>query len=62
MRRAFLIPAQAIPAQAIPAQAILAQHKLAPRHMYERCYAVLPMIGTGTMADPRRPLDVPSPP
>ncbi|MGI8743447.1 MAG: hypothetical protein ACR2NN_12925, partial [Bryobacteraceae bacterium] len=38
---------------------LLAQQKLDPRHMHERCYAVLPMIGTGTMADPRRPLYAP---
>jgi hypothetical protein len=28
---------------------------------YERCYAIVPVIGSGTMADPRRPLYAPAP-
>ena len=31
------------------------------RNAYERFYAILPMIGAGTMADPKRPLHAPAP-
>jgi hypothetical protein len=29
--------------------------------MYERAYAILPIIGTGTLADPKRPMFMPVP-
>jgi hypothetical protein len=32
-----------------------------PGHMYYRVYAVVPMIGTGTKDDPKRPMFAPSP-
>jgi hypothetical protein len=32
------------------------------RNMYERLYLVVPMTGSGTMEDPRRPMYVPAPP
>ena len=38
-----------------------AQHKVDTRQLYERLYCVVPMIGTGTWADPKRPLYAPSP-
>ena len=38
-----------------------AQHKVDTRQLYERLYCVVPMVGTGTWADPKRPLYAPSP-
>jgi hypothetical protein len=38
-----------------------AQHKVDTRQLYERLYCVVPMIGKGTWADPKRPLYAPSP-
>jgi hypothetical protein len=38
-----------------------AQHKVDPRSLHERLYAVVPMTGSGTWADPKRPLYAPSP-
>lgn len=32
-----------------------------PGQMYERIYAIVPMIGSGTWADPKRPMFVPPP-
>ena len=40
---------------------LFAQHKVQMRNMYERLYMVVPMIGSGTAADPRRPMYVPAP-
>jgi len=31
------------------------------RQLYERCYAVVPLVGKGTLADPKRPLYAPAP-
>src|SRR5437588_11376423 len=39
----------------------LAQKKIDARMTYERCWASVPMIGTGTLADPKRPLYAPLP-
>jgi len=39
----------------------LAQHKVDPRNTYERVLCIVPIVGTGTMADPRRPLYAPVP-
>jgi hypothetical protein len=33
-------------------------HKVDPAAMYHRVYAVVPLIGTGTRSDPRRPMFV----
>lgn len=38
--------------------AIQAQYKVSPQHLYERIYAVVPMVGAGTYDDPRRPMFV----
>jgi hypothetical protein len=38
-----------------------AQPHVDPRHMYERVLAIVPMIGAGTPADPKRPLYAPAP-
>ena len=38
-----------------------AQHKVDPRNTYERVMCVVPIIGAGTMADPKRPLYAPIP-
>jgi hypothetical protein len=38
-----------------------AQQKLDTRQLYERLYCVVPMTGTGTWADPKRPMYAPSP-
>jgi hypothetical protein len=36
--------------------------RLAPENAYARVYCVVPMVGTGTLADPKRPLFAPLPP
>ena len=41
--------------------ALPAQHRVDPRNMYERVMAVVPWTGSGTHADPRRPMYVPAP-
>lgn len=38
-----------------------AQPPVNQRHMYERVMAIVPVIGTGTAADPKRPLYAPAP-
>jgi hypothetical protein len=38
-----------------------AQHRVDPGRMYERIYAIVPMIGTGTWEDPKRPMFAPIP-
>jgi hypothetical protein len=38
-----------------------AQKPIGPRNTYERLICVVPMIGAGTAADPRRPMFVPLP-
>ena len=40
---------------------LFAQHKVQMHNMYERLYLVVPMIGSGTAEDPRRPMYVPAP-
>ena len=39
-----------------------AQQPVAPENLHERVWAVVPMIGTGTAEDPKRPAYVPAPP
>lgn len=39
----------------------LAQPKVDPANLHERIIAVVPMIGAGTYADPKRPLFTPAP-
>ncbi len=51
---AFLFAASVCP--------LFAQHKVQMRNMYERLYLVVPMIGSGTLQDPRRPMYAPLPP
>ena len=38
------------------------QRKVDPRNTYQRVIAIVPMTGSGTAADPRRPLYAPLPP
>jgi hypothetical protein len=38
-----------------------AQQREDAGRMYERIYAIVPIIGTGTMADPKRPMFIPAP-
>lgn len=40
--------------------ALFAQNRVSSEMMYHRVWAVVPMIGTGTLDDPRRPMFVPS--
>lgn len=40
---------------------IQAQHRVDPRNMYERVVAAVPLIGKGTIADPKRPMYTPAP-
>jgi hypothetical protein len=39
-----------------------AQHRVDPRNMYELVVAIVPMVGSGTPDDPRRPDYAPLPP
>jgi hypothetical protein len=39
----------------------LAQPRVDPRNMYERVLAIVPIVGKGTMNDPKRPMYVPPP-
>ena len=41
--------------------ALSAQQRVDPRNMYERALCVVPMVGTGTPDDPRRPQYAPLP-
>ena len=41
--------------------AALAQPRVDPRNMYERCQAIVPLIGKGTSDDPQRPMYAPAP-
>ncbi len=43
------------------APAVLCQQRLDLRSLYERCYAIVPIIGAGTPGDPRRPKYAPPP-
>jgi hypothetical protein len=47
---------------AVSGSALFAQHKVQMRNMYQRLYLVVPMVGSGTDADPRRPMYAPLPP
>jgi len=42
----------------VPAQG---QQRLHPRQMYERVMVIVPVVGQGTYADPKRPMYAPSP-
>lgn len=39
----------------------LAQHRVDPASMYSRIYVIVPMTGSGTWDDPRRPMFAPVP-
>jgi hypothetical protein len=41
--------------------AAFAQHSVDPGSMYARIYAIVPMIGSGTWDDPKRPMFAPVP-
>ena len=56
--RTILIPTLLILLSAPLAQS---QPRVDARNMYERVMAVVPMIGSGTFADPKRPKYAPSP-
>jgi hypothetical protein len=36
--------------------------RLAPENAYARAYCIVPMVGSGTLADPKRPMFAPGPP
>jgi hypothetical protein len=38
-----------------------AQQRVDPRNMYERVIAIVPLIGKGTLEDPKRPMYAPAP-
>lgn len=40
---------------------LFGQHRVQPDHRHERILCVVPMVGAGTYADPRRPMFTPSP-
>ena len=41
---------------------VCAQHRVDPRNTYNRVICVVPFVGKGTPADPKRPMYVPWPP
>lgn len=41
---------------------VLAQHPVDSRNTYQRLICVVPVVGSGTPADPRRPMYAPLPP
>ena len=46
----------------VPAtNSLLAQQKVNARHTHERLYCVVPIIGKGTLEDPKRPMYAPAP-
>jgi len=57
MKAAALVPALF---GLLASSPVLAQRRVDPRASYERVRAVLPMTGSGTLADPRRPLFAPA--
>src|SRR5437868_13223219 len=40
---------------------VKAQHRVDPHNLYERLYAIVPIIGKGTLDDPKRPMYAPAP-
>ncbi len=46
---------------AVATPKLLAQHKVDARQMYERLLCVVPMVGKGTLDDPKRPMYAPVP-
>lgn len=36
-------------------------HQVDPGQMYNRIYAIVPMVGSGTLSDPKRPMFAPAP-
>ena len=45
----------------VAAGCAFAQHRVDPGRMYERIYAIVPMVGAGTWDDPKRPMFAPVP-
>ena len=41
---------------------LFAQQRVAPENLYPRVLCVVPLVGTGTVADPIRPMFAPAPP
>lgn len=37
------------------------QHRVDPTQLYQRVYAIVPMVGTGKWDDPKRPMFMPTP-
>ena len=44
------------------APSLPAQHRVSPHARYERIWCVVPIVGSGTAEDPRRPMFAPWPP
>lgn len=53
---------RALIAFSVFAVTLFAQRSVPPEFMYHRVYAVVPLVGTGTLDDPKRPLLVPTSP
>jgi hypothetical protein len=53
---------RSIVALSVFAVTLFAQGHVASENLYTRVLCVVPMIGTGTLADPIRPMFVPAPP
>lgn len=48
-------------ALSVCALSLSAQRNVSPENLYHRVYAVVPMVGSGTPEDPKRPMLVPAP-
>ena len=53
---------RALVALSVFAGTLFAQQSVSRESLYHRVYAVVPMVGSGTPADPSRPMFVPAPP
>jgi hypothetical protein len=58
VRKSVLIAVALVAALTWPADC---QHKVSSKNIYERVWAVVPIVGAGTQADPKRPLYAPLP-
>lgn len=55
-------PASTTTASPSAVAAPLNPRRLSPENAYARVYCIVPMVGSGTLADPKRPMFAPAPP
>jgi len=56
-----VIPAVSAVCLSLLSWTVLGQQRVSPRQMYDRIMIVVPLIGSGTLQDPKRPMFVPPP-